>query len=100
MDGCADAVSVFRPPIVGNGMHSDFATPTDVPFLRGEEDEGAHRVTFLGRVHNEALVSNDPRDVQAFFEGAAAGPDLQAHNRAVLQDRFHPTEVPGSPITA
>src|SRR5258705_5915413 len=100
MDGCADAVSVFRPPIVVNGMHSDSARLTDVPFLRGEEDEGAHRVTFLRRVHNEPLVSNDPRDVQALFDGAAAGPDLEAHNRAVLQDRFQSAVVPGSHITA
>jgi hypothetical protein len=69
-------------------MHSDFATPADVPFLRGEEDESARRVAFLGRVHGEALVSNDLRDVQALFEGASGGPDLQAHNRSVLQDRF------------
>ena len=80
-------------------MHANFATPTDVPFLRGEKDEGAHRVAFLRRVHNEPLVSNDPRDVQAFFEGAAAGSDLQAHNRVVLQDRFQSAVVPGSHVT-
>src|SRR5258706_9512270 len=37
---------------------------------------------------------------EALFDGAAAGPDLQAHNRAVLQDRFQSAVVPGSHITA
>jgi len=53
-------------------MHTDFATPTDVPLSGREEDERACRVASLGRVHDERLVSNDSRDVQAFFEGAAA----------------------------
>ena len=65
---------VFLPVIVGNGMHSDFTSSAYVPFLRGEEDEGTHRVALLGHVHNQSLVSNDAGDVDAIFEGAA--PDL------------------------
>src|SRR5258705_12262800 len=81
-------------------MHSDLATSAYVPFLRGEEDEGAHRVAFLRRVHDEALVSNDPRDVEAVLERAAAGSDLQPHKCSVLQDRFQSAVVSYSYVTA
>src|SRR5438874_10369078 len=81
-------------------MHTDFAPSTDVPFRGREEDERACRVAFPGLVHNERLVSNDPRDVEAFFEGAAAGPDLQAHNRAVLEDLLQAVVVPRAYRTA
>ena len=81
-------------------MHTDFAPPADVPFRGREEDERACRVAFAGRVHDERLVSNDPRDVQAFFKGAAAGPDLQANNRAVLEDLLQAVLVPRAYRTA
>ena len=55
---------------------------------------------FPGRVHDEALVSDDTRNVEAVLEGAAAGTDLQARNRPALQDHFQTAEVSGSYVTA
>jgi hypothetical protein len=46
------------------------------------------------------FVSNDPRDVEAVFEGATAGSDLQPHNCSVLQDRFQSAVVSYSYVTA
>ena len=47
----------------------------------------------------KAHASRDPRDVEAVFEGAAAGPDLQAHNRSVLQDCVQAAIVSDSYVT-
>ena len=56
-------------------------------------------VAFPGRVYDETLVSNDPCDVDAVFEGAAAGRDLQADNRSVLQSRFQSAVISVSHVT-
>ena len=80
-------------------MHSDFTSSAYVPFLCGEEDEGTHRVTLLGHVHNQSLVSDDAGDLDAILEGAATGPDLQADNRLILQDRIQSGKISGSHVT-
>lgn len=99
LDGNAGAVCIFPVAIVGNGMHSDFAAPVHVPFFRGQEDEGAHRVAFPRGVYDETIVSNDPCDVDPIFEGAAAGCDLKADNRSVLQSRFQSAIIPVFHVT-
>jgi hypothetical protein len=81
-------------------MHSDLASSAQVPFFCGKEDEGTHRIAFLGRVDDQSLVSNDPRNLEAIFEGAATGSDIQAGNRSILQDRFQSAEISLSNITA
>lgn len=100
LDSRAGAVCIFPVAIVGNGMHSDFAAAAHVPFFRGQEDEGARRVTFPGRVYDETPVANDPCDVDAILKGAAAGRDLNADNRSVLQSRFQPAVISVSHVTA
>ena len=56
--------------------------------------------TFPGRVYDETPVANDPCDVDAILKGAAAGRDLNADNRSVLQSRFQPAVISVSHVTA
>jgi hypothetical protein len=89
----ARGLCVFLSALVGNGMYSDLMSSAYVAFLCGKEDKGAYRVAFLRRVHDQALVSNDLRDLEAIFERAATGPDIQADERSALQDGFESTVI-------
>ena len=55
---------------------------------------------FFGRVHDDALVPHDTRNVEAVLQGAAAGPDLQARDRPALQDRFQMVVIAGPYVAA
>jgi hypothetical protein len=84
----ARGLCVFLSALVGNGMHPDFISSAYVAPLCGKEDKGAYRVAFPRGVHDQALISNDLRNLKAIFERAATGPNIQAHERSALQDGF------------
>jgi hypothetical protein len=65
-----------------------------MPFLRGEDEGTPESHSFDAP---RAPVSNDPRDVKAFFQEPRRS--ISGHNRVVLQDRFQSAVVPGSHVT-
>jgi len=74
-------------------MHSDLISSAYVAFFCSKEDKGAYRVAFPRRVHDQALVANDLRDLEAIFERAATGPDIQADERSALQNGFESAAI-------
>ena len=54
-------ICIFFPALIGNRVHSYSSSSPHVSVLCRKKDKCAHRIAFLGRVHNQCLVSNGLR---------------------------------------